>query len=61
LAHDRNVLVEFDGSTCPQYAATLAAYGFGDVVTHLYRGKRSFNARDYIALLNTYSDHRAWP
>lgn len=56
---DGKVLVEFDGSTCAQYADTLAAYGFSDVVTHLYHGTRAFNARDYIALLNTYSDHRA--
>lgn len=56
---DRDVLVEFDGSTCAGYAATLAAYGFGDVATHLYRGTRAFSARDYLSLLNTYSDHRA--
>ena len=39
----------------------LKQYGFVDVNTKLYFGTRTFNAKDYTALINTYSDHRAMP
>ncbi|MGI6004923.1 MAG: class I SAM-dependent methyltransferase [Christensenellales bacterium] len=54
-------LREFDESACKAYADKLAAFGFAEVTARIYRQTRSFNARDYIALLNTYSDHRALP
>lgn len=50
---------EFDGSTCKQYADILSSYGFTDVRTKLYHQTRELNSHDYVALLNTYSDHRA--
>lgn len=50
---------EFDVTTCAQYADSLRAHGFGDIVTRIYRQTRAMGAADYIGLLNTYSDHRA--
>lgn len=36
-------------------------YGFVDINDKLYYGTRTFNAKDYTALLSTYSDHKAMP
>ena len=40
---------------------SLERYGFGDITMKLYHASRMYNADEYIALLNTYSDHRALP
>lgn len=40
-------------------AQTAAYYGFSDIVYHLYQRTRTFNAKEYTALLSTYSDHIA--
>ncbi len=40
---------------------SLAQYGFRDIVMKLYRSARTYAADEYIALLDTYSDHRALP
>ena len=36
-------------------------YGFIEIVDKLYHGTRTLNARDYVTLCSTYSDHRAIP
>ncbi|MNM87768.1 16S ribosomal RNA methyltransferase KsgA/Dim1 family protein [compost metagenome] len=40
---------------------TLEQYGFADVNFKIYHQTRTFDAPSYVALLNTYSDHRAFP
>ena len=40
---------------------SLDQYGFGDINMKLYKASRIYNADEYIALLETYSDHRALP
>jgi Methylase involved in ubiquinone/menaquinone biosynthesis len=37
----------------------IAKYGFTDVTLHLYDKTRTMTGEDYVALLDTYSDHRA--
>jgi len=37
----------------------LTANGFSDILFKLYHRQRFFSADNYIALLNTYSDHRS--
>jgi ubiquinone/menaquinone biosynthesis C-methylase UbiE len=39
----------------------LKQYGFVDVNTKFYYGKRIFNAKDYTTLISTYSNHKAIP
>lgn len=52
-----------DGSwNAPQYSfcrEALEKYGFRDVCGKVYQASRQFDPQGYIALLNTYSDHRA--
>ena len=40
---------------------SLEQYGFSDITMKLYEASRLYSADDYIALLETYSDHRALP
>lgn len=40
---------------------TLEQYGFIDVNFKIYHQTRTFDAPSYVALLNTYSDHRSLP
>lgn len=52
--------VEFSESMCQKKIDSLKQqYGFIDIVSKLYHNTRVFKAQEYIALLNTYSDHRA--
>jgi hypothetical protein len=39
----------------------LKQYGFVYVNTKFYYGTRTFYAKDYTALISTYSDHKAMP
>ena len=39
----------------------LKQYGFADVTDQLYYGTRTLNAKDYVTLLSTYSNHRVIP
>ena len=41
--------------------ADLTEFGFTDVSMKLYDAARTFNADEYIALLETFSDHRILP
>ncbi|WNS46273.1 class I SAM-dependent methyltransferase [Paenibacillus sp. MMS20-IR301] len=54
-------LIEYDTSKYDAVSNSLRTYGFEDVRLKLYHMTRSFTAPDYIALLNTYSDHRTMP
>lgn len=49
----------FCENNCLKIVNTIIRYGFINVNYKLYYHTRIFNADDYIALLNTYSDHRA--
>jgi ubiquinone/menaquinone biosynthesis C-methylase UbiE len=40
---------------------SLERYGFSEVTMKLYEGSRTYSADEYIALLETYSDHRSLP
>ena len=40
---------------------SLEQYGFKDIAMKLYNETRTYNADEYISLLDTYSDHRALP
>jgi ubiquinone/menaquinone biosynthesis C-methylase UbiE len=40
---------------------SLEQYGFSDITMKLYEATQTYNADDYIMLLDTYSDHRALP
>ena len=39
----------------------LKQYAFVDVKDELYYGSRTFNAKDYVTLISTFSDHKAMP
>lgn len=52
-------IIENDVEKYKQRAETIQSYGFSEVETKLYHQTRVFTADDYIALLNTYSDHRS--
>lgn len=51
-------LAEFSEKDLRKYTDELAAYGFADVESRLFRRTRTLSTDDYIKLLNTYSDHR---
>lgn len=53
--------IEFDKSNCTKVVETIKHYGFTNVYSKLFFQTRTFTAESYIALLNTYSDHRALP
>ncbi len=40
---------------------SLERYGFSEVTMKLYDASRTYSADEYIALLDTYSDHRGLP
>ena len=50
----------FSEEKCLEITETIRKYGFIEVEYKLYHRTRSFDASQYMALLNTYSDHRAW-
>lgn len=52
---------EYDEDRCRQRADISKKYGFTDVQYRLYHRTRTFQAREYVSLLGTYSDHRALP
>ncbi|SDL61732.1 class I SAM-dependent methyltransferase [Paenibacillus jilunlii] len=54
-------LIENDTERYNNTSKTIQNYGFRDVVFKLYHLTRQFSSTDYVALLNTYSDHRSLP
>ena len=53
--------VEFDKNDCRKIAEVIKHYGFTYSYSKLFFQTRTFAAEGYIALLNTYSDHRSLP
>lgn len=50
--------VEDDWVRYKRISDTIRRYGFQDVEFHAFKSVRKFNSKDYVCLLNTYSDHR---
>jgi SAM-dependent methyltransferase len=50
---------EFCEKDCERRTRELERFGFQDVEAKLYHRVRTLSSDSYIALLNTYSDHRA--
>lgn len=50
---------EYGEKQCEKLSEEIKRYGFIDVNYKLYHRTRSFNAKEYISLIDTYSDHRA--
>lgn len=46
---------------CAEIINAIQQYGFIDAHYILYHNTRTFDAKNYVALLNTYSPHRAMP
>lgn len=51
--------VEHNKEKCLEIINIIKQHGFVDVNLKLYYQTRMFDAKSYISLLNTYSDHRA--
>lgn len=51
--------LEFNENDCQKYLDLLNKYGFVNITSKLYHQTRVFKVKEYISLLNTYSDHRA--
>lgn len=52
---------EFSKQDTEKTAEELSAYGFSDIEVKLFHRKRTLTSREYIGLINTYSDHRSLP
>lgn len=52
-------IIENDEERYKKISETIESYGFRDLEVKLYHQTRKFSAKDYICLLNTYSDHRS--
>lgn len=50
---------EYDIETARRKAAVARHYGFRDVACELFHRQRKLQAKEYVALLGTYSDHIA--
>lgn len=50
---------EYEAKRYQRLQETMERYGFVDTEFHLFHRIREFTADAYLALLNTYSDHRA--
>ncbi len=53
--------IEFGKSDCTKIVEIINHYGFKNCYSKLFHRTRTFTAAGYIALLNTYSDHRTLP
>lgn len=51
-------IAEFGEKDCERRTRELEQFGFKDVKAKLYHRVRTLTSDSYIALLNTYSDHR---
>lgn len=50
---------EYSANDAEERAGIARKYGFVDISAHLYHRTRSFDAKGYVSLLGTYSDHIA--
>lgn len=53
-------ITEFNECFLKKYTQMLEKYGFIDIKSKIYKKTRKLKADEYVCLLNTYSDHRAW-
>lgn len=51
-------MIENDTARYKRISQTIQSHCFRELEVKLYHQTRTFNASDYISLLNTYSDHR---
>jgi len=58
-ASKKSPVHRFNEEQCLKITETIKKYRFVDVEYKLYHQTRYFDASQYMALLNTYSDHRA--
>ena len=54
-------LIEFSEKDLEKRKTELQQNGFENVEAKLYKRTRTLTSQEYIALINTYSDHRALP
>lgn len=54
-------LTEFSEKDLEKHRTELEQNGFTSVEAKLYKRTRTLSSQEYIALINTYSDHRALP
>ena len=52
-------IIEFDKERFDGINEHIVKNGFVNLQCKMYKNERTFNAQDYISLLNTYSNHRA--
>ena len=52
---------EFEEKDCAERVEAMKSAGFTDVRSKVFRRVRRLTTDEYIALINTYSDHRALP
>ena len=60
-SQDSSRVHKYSEENCLEIVSRTEQYGFVDVNYKIYCQTRAFDADSYIALLNTYSDHRAMP
>ncbi len=58
LPYDKEI-IEFGEKDCEKRMSELEQFGFENVEAKLYHRVRTLTSDSYIALLNTYSDHRS--
>lgn len=56
---DSKEAAQYSASDAKERAKIAQKYGFTDIRYHLYHRTRTFRAKEYTALLGTYSDHLA--
>lgn len=56
---DSKLSPEYGETQCEKMVEDIKKYGFIDVNYKLYHRTRTFNAKEYVSLINTYSDNRA--
>ena len=56
----KSTVHKFSEEKCLNIVETMGKYGFTDTQYKVYRNTRVLTTQQYIALLNTYSDHRAF-
>lgn len=59
--HTDKPITEFSEKDLEKRKNELAQNGFKSVEAKLYKRTRTLTSQEYIALINTYSDHRALP
>jgi hypothetical protein len=51
--------IEYSEEQAKERALTAEKYGFSDIQYKMFYRERHFSAKEYVALLGTYSDHIA--